>query len=321
MNFYRFINKIIVLFLSLLLLEGCDSWCNSSQKEELLVVLPAWPPDNSGNKSESQYPDYPKLIKWEICLCNSYEETIFYSNETSFTISVNKNEPFSVTATPITQAYKVIQSSDSGNASENMESFETSFFFPSGTVYPFENTENDIITLSWENGFLAECLRVFFKNGIKNGKSNSELKEFALKFNWKKAQNCINNNIQKSIIDENHAVYNPWLINSTRLLENLSNKKFYQSYFNLTNCFDFFLDEIMEDITDLTTVSNQENFHLFSRFIPENEYLYSKNKTMIKMDNPNFFSDGICYGIILNCNSKKIVSKEVIYLPIYHNRL
>ena len=79
MNFYRFINKIIVLFLSFLLLEGCDSWCNSSQKEELLVVLPAWPPDNSGNKSKSQYPDYPKLIKWEICLCNSYEETIFYS--------------------------------------------------------------------------------------------------------------------------------------------------------------------------------------------------------------------------------------------------
>lgn len=307
MRFQKLHQKtLIVLYLSALFLEACSFNSNFSQ-EEILIVLPKWPPD-------SVEEIYPEFVKWEISICHCDRETFFYSTDSSFTISVSKNEPFSVTALPITKAYKIIQQSNDENVllPEKEIPFETAFFFPAGGIYPFFAAENEV-HLIWENGFLAECMRIFFSNNQNNGKSCEELNEFVLKFNWKKAQNYIDEQLQKSIIEENQAVYNPWLIDSTRFLENLSNRKFYQSYLNMANCFDFFLNDINIDFPS--------NPYLLSRFVPENEFLYKKNKTALKKDYPNFFSDGKRYGVILKSNSGKIVSKEVIFMPIYHNRL
>lgn len=128
------------------------------------------------------------------------------------------------------------------------------------------------------------------------------MNSFISHFNWKKAQE----NIEKKISTED-STYNPWLIDSQRLLENLCYGNFKATYLNITGCADIPLKQLFPN----------EELKIMSPFIPENSKLKSAQQISIKKESPTLLSDGKNLGAIITVSSSKKVSKEIIYLPIY----
>lgn len=308
MNFYtKKIRFSFFALFSVFLFCGCGFSADLSEKsvkEEIFVALPAWPP--SGVFRDK----YPELSRWEIDVYSCEKKERFYASGEGFSFTANKNEPFCVTAKPVTRATTCV-------SDEKTCHYETSFFYPAGAIYPYSKNEERSLFLTWENGFTAECMKRIIKSGNETNVSAEVLRQFVESFNWKKASKEIEKRISDSVANDDEAIYNPWLLDSQKILEKLSERKFSASYLNLSGYDDFDLSENL----DFENNCANDDAILFSKFVIENEYLYEKKKIKLKNGVNNYLSDCRKFEIIISVNSGKKLSKETVLLPIYFERL
>lgn len=239
----------------------------------------------------------PSLLYWKIVTTTSSSTESFTTTETSFTMEVTKNSPCSILAYPVTNL-----------ASQN----PVSFYKPAGTIYPYDlQTETHCQKLSWENGFSASCMNRLIANGIEQKLSSSQIKEFISRFNWKKMMETITEKSQSNmnnILQETEVkFYNPWQIDSTKLLENLSNRNFSSSYLEITNQF----------------VINTDSIYpvLESTYVPQNFIMNTNHTLTLKKDTPELLLYDNYYGAYICGSTAKNISLQLIYMPIVKEAL
>jgi len=273
------------IFLCLLFFAGCSFPVGLSQTEELIFSLPEWPPKDNGTTF------YPELYSWKIEINQLGKVVSFYQKEGDFKVTFQKNHPSSITARPIT----ILNDGE-----------KTAYFSPAGFLYPvsFATKKNH---LTWEEGYLAEIMHKIIKSQEETGISDSRLLKFLFSFNWKKAQENINSKIEKSISEEDKVFFNPWLIDTSRFLDNLCYGNFKAGLLNISGTYTYQLDLLFP---------NQE-LEPLSPFIPENAYLSQKKLISLKKERPQLIADGHKNAIIFTPHSAKNLSRVYTYMPIY----
>ena len=266
-----FIVIILCLAPGLACLCGCRLFTDSPAEESLTITLPVWPPEDSLSSS------YPPLSRWHIIIATGEEEQSFYTTDAQVSFSSRKNRPFCLLAWPLTLL-------DNGK--------ECSYFMPAGYLYTQDSREAD-----WKQGFLAYIMKRLFSEGLSQNLSPVEVEYLISTFNWKKAQDAIDNKISQS----DKLFYNPWLLSKSKLLEGISSQGFKASLLNLNG--------------SIALEAPAPN--LLSSFIPENSFLACKNQFTILKNTPLLIGDGHKYGIFITYKSAKNMSLEFIYLPIY----
>ncbi len=275
--------------------SGCSFHTSSSENtyENLVINLPKWPEEN-----------FPSLSRWLIQIESSEISQEFSIQESSFNIQVHKNQPMTIVAIPLTFIKNT--------------SNETQFFYPAGNIYPYfwENLENEKkldgqLQLTWEAGFSALLMKSLFKSRIETGITDEHMNQFIASFNWKKFQRSIEERIQKGIDsfteNENPQFYNPWLLSKEVLLENLSNAIYISSYLDLKS--------ILSVPIANTPLSNMDS--LYSPFIPENQIIMEHQILTVQKNKPYTLLGNETFSAIITCSSKKKLSVQLIYLPIF----
>lgn len=258
------------------------------ETETIQITLPQWPPEDSLKHL------YPELKCWKITIGTPEEITVFYTTDSTVYYNFKINQPACITAAPITLM-------ENGNS--------CNYFKPAGFLYPYAPVTKSQATADWNQGFLAHTMIKILESKKETGVSEQRMEVFLSTFNWKKAQETIENKIGKT--EGGRACYNPWLIDSTRLLENLCYGNFKATYLNLTGCYEFSRDAILQE--------NQ--LILLSSFVSENQNFNDTGKIYLKKDSVNFLCDGKQFGVIIHCKSAKNISREFVYLPIYSEEL
>ena len=283
MSFFNFkAAKFIIIFFTITgLFTNCRLFDEKADVETISLSLPNWPPS----------PDYPPLSRWKITLSKSDERLIFYANtDEILKITLQKNCPFSLQAHPIT----LLQ-----------DGIECSYFYPAGFVYPVSGKNQ----ACWEEGFTAFIMDGLYKNCKNNGFSNSQAARYVSTFNWKKMNSSICEKISASINNETK-FYNPWLCDSAKIIENLSNESFRTSLLSPAATYQLSTESII-----------QEKPRIFSPFIPENPILQKSGQITIKKDSPMLLSDLKEFGLFITYLSAKNVQIEYIYIPIYKEEI
>ena len=296
MSFFYYIRPVRIagfLFLAFLF-SACSLFDENADMESLTINLPDWPPelpvDDSENKEEGLYPE---LSRWKICLTKSDGTSTFYSEPGSNVyVSVQKNSPFCLQAQPITFL-------------ENKK--ECLYFYQAGFIYPAENNKN---AASWKQGFTAFVMDGLYNNCWKNGFSSSQAARYVSSFNWAKFDSVIKEKLSESIKGEGK-FYNPWLCDSGKIIENLSNESFRVSLLSPSACYQLSTE----------TIYNKSGLNVLSPFIPENSVIKKTGQISIKKDSPLLLSDTKEFGLFITYLSAKNLQIEYIYIPIYKEEI
>ena len=271
------------------LLPACKSDLESDE-EKIEVILPSW--DYLTNSAAP----YPPLSRWKIKVSTAQKVSSFYlpAQSSSFTITPKVNSPLSITACPITLL---------------SDGSETQFFKPAGAVYPHSLEVNDdcsslCLTLFWEEGFTADIIEKLIEGKNLSGTSASEMEKFLMEFNWKKFQQKIISNGEKS--SEDSKFYNPWQIDTSTLLDNLSFATFDSNYQKTKYIYSVNLESI-----------NLPQSKILSSYIPENDIIEKLGLIFLKKKTPQTFLIDNTYGARLTATSSKKVSADYTYMPIY----
>lgn len=284
-------------------LTGCKSFLPDSTEKEITVKLPDWPPDDSFTSN------YPQLSRWKITLANADNTTSFFTTSKTLSLTVDKNQPFCILAQPLTFLDQNLYP----------EKSESDYFKPAGFLYPYmekvENTQNQTSNqITWEQGFLAYQMIKIISGKIETGVSESHTNSFLSSFNWKKAQETIENKIsasqlqeQTEVSKETTAVFNPWLIDSYKLLDNLCYGNFKSSFLNITGTYTYELNKLFPN----------GELSVLSSFIPENKTLAQNPHILLQKNSDNFLSNAKNKAVIINCYSAKKVSLVFIFMPIF----
>jgi len=271
---------IAIIFLTLVaggfLFPACQ--LAVSPTEEVTFILPQWPP-----QSELKI-QYPVLSKWLVQVEGPDISQEFFTDETKLEITLPKNIPCSITAAPITNT--------------------TSFFYPAGTIYPYEITTELEQKLTWENGYVATLMQSIYKSPIETGITSEHIQNFQKSFNWKKCQDYI----QKQINSEGEKFYNPWQINTQALLENLCYASFSTTYLTPKNIYTVSLD----------TAGLLQCKSVLSRYIPENQNIIENKVLTLQKNKMELFMCEEKYCAQITCSSSKKVSVAYTYLPILY---
>ena len=283
-----FVQNSPIFIFAMLIFSGCHFMFNLPEQETFQLILPDWPPKDSFMEQ------YPELLQWEITTATSNSITEGYTTEQSVFLSFNKNTPSCVLIQPVTKLAD-------GNPSN--------FFKPAGFLYPYSTINKGAAKADWNQGFLAYSMLTVINSQKETGVSEARMEKFLASFNWKKAQETIDSKFTSSL--ESECVYNPWLIDSQKMLENLCYGNFKATFLNLTGCCQFTLSELTDGKLPV----------VLSAFVPENMYLESKAQIYLKKEQEVILSDGKQYAVKLHCKSAKNLSRELIYMPIYCKRL
>lgn len=241
--------------------------------------------------------NYPDLLKWLVEIESAEISEKLETTDSHLCITVRKNEPLCIKATPITTY---------DNISENC------FFKPAGTVYPYGSNK-----LSWEQGFTAEIMEILFRSRNETGLSVKKVNKFIGSFNWKKMIESIDDKIKKSeenILNaekegENHKTfYNPWQINESYLLENLSYRQFSAYCLNTKSVY---------------TIDRSvfEGDFLLSSFVPENEIIKKYGFCTVKKEVRTSFICSKNKTAHVTYSSAKNISVSYLDLPILRKEL
>lgn len=276
----------ISILTGLFSLNSCSNIFQERLTEEVNLQLPDWPPQQD---IENTYPD---LLYWKIQVMQAGKTQTFCQTENNFKLTFEKNIPVAITAQPITQL------EDGG---------KSNYFLPAGYIYPADYIQEGENIFSWETGFLADLMQKIISSQKETGISDSRLLKFLFSFNWKKARDTINTKIQDSLSDSENALYNPWQIDSCKLLDNLCYGSFKASLLNISGNYTYSLDSLFP---------NQELSPL-SAFVPENDCLMQKNLISLKKEKAQLIADGHKNGIIFTPYSAKNLSRDYVYMPIY----
>ena len=277
----------LLALLSLFLLSSCRLFDEDNTTHTISISLPQWPPDSEN--------DYPPLSRWKITLAqNTGTESFFLaaSPDASLEVSVQKNCPFSVQAAPVTLLQK---------------GQECLYFHPAGCLYP-SSYDSDSLSASWEGGYTAFILQRLYENCAKNGASPAQAASFVSSFNWEKACSLVSTKVQESYGGK---FYNPWLCDTGRLLQNLSDESFRASLLQPSSCYSYSTGEIY----------SRSGLSVLSPFIPENKNILAVHKITLKKDTPLLLSDAKEFGLFITYKSAKNVLIGYIYIPIYKGDL
>ena len=275
------------IFLSLLHISSCHQNSILQTEDEVTIKFPDWSPQITQTS-------WPSLSRWKVSFQSPYESKTWYTVEKEINFKVTKNIPCSFVFTPITIL-------EGGN--------ESSYFYPAGFIYPYSFKGGEIQNGSWEEGFLASIMQRVILSKKESGISEENMENFLLSFNWKKAETIIEENLLES--KESQNFYNPWLIDSQKLLENLSCKKFSSTLLNTTSVYYFSKNQLFS--------GKEEKF--LTPFVPQNEYLQVYNQIPLKKNCPTLIGDGKKEAFIFTVKSAKNISREFIYMPIYFEEL
>lgn len=281
-KFYLYLFGLFFIFVY----PSCTLQTALSQEEEISVIFPPWPPEDSYQE------EYPQLAFWKITITSIEKSESFISSEKSMQINLKKNVPCSIIFQPITYL-----------SSRKL----TEYFFPAGVLYPYEPISENKISATWEQGFLASCMATVINSKKETGITNQHMEEFISSFNWKKAIETIQKKIDENLSSPEKAFFNPWLIDKSRLLENLCYGNFKANFLNPTGIYTFTISNLFPN----------SNTTIISPFIPENLFLPEKNKINLKKNELYSIGDGKSFCLSLICKSAKNVSKEYIPLPIF----
>lgn len=168
---------------------------------------------------------------------------------------------------------------------------------PAGYLYTHTTKEAD-----WKQGFLASIMQRLFSETLSQASSPVEIEYMISTFNWKKAQESIEN----KIIQSNKLFYNPWLLSKPRFIEGITSQGFKATLLNASG------STAVE-----VSIAEKPVPLLLSSFIPENSFIANKNQFTLIKNTPYLIGDGHKYGIFITYKSAKNISLEFIYLPIY----
>lgn len=261
------------------------------EEEKVEFLLPSWPPDDSRKEN------YPALSRWLITASSGQSIYEFYlpSGETSCSLSLKKNTPYAIMASPVTFL---------------TDGRETLFFKPAGAIYPYFTygesnlfSENLKQQLLWEDGFSAH---IFFQI-IKNKPTSEGNIDFLLRsFNWKKFCSKIRTNLLDS---RDGKFYNPWQLSSETII-----KKLFEGSFD-SGCLDTkYVFSV--DLQNLPLTSAADSI-LLSSFIPENETIHLHNQVSVKKSIAQSFLFENQYSVVVTATSAKNLSVLLLYMPIF----
>ena len=268
--------SIVILILLPLLVASCSlvSSLKDTEHEEVKLAFPQWPQT------------LPPLVCWKVeCYKGengSHVVSQYPPDSKSFSLRVRKNTPFYICATPVT-----------GTQTQPQE-----FFKCAGAVYPWS------LELSWSGGYSANLMRTLVLGMEKSGWSASYICANLCQFNWYKLNQVLEQKQQDSL--EEGIFYNPWLLDSQKVLEAIAYKDFTATKLRQSGVFSANLE-----------------FCVYSSYVPENQVCCSKEKAgcvTVKKDEPLLVAvpaESQEYGIILYGSSEKNISLEFISLPIY----
>lgn len=321
MDIFKFFTRI-ASFAIFVFFTSCSFSEVISESDDYKIYLPDWPPEfcaginlpdenqslpvetNSSadfsaphqNSNPQNENPYPPLSRWIIKIWTENEFKQFYTNERSLSLLLDKNKPAAILAYPVTFI------TDENGTRENL------FFKPAGKILPFNisSASANSVTLQWEEGFLAEIF-------VEAAQSNFPVENF----NWNKAQKSI---IKKSE-SSNQNFYNPWFCNKSKILENMMQGNFKETYLNASGCVSLIPGE------DFFKDLNQNEIIILSSYIPLNQFITDLNKVTVLKNQKELFliSDKNQnlqnIGVIIDCKSKKNISADIVYLPIFNDVL
>lgn len=253
-----------------------------SEREEVEFVLPQWPPETY--KSGEQI--YPELSRWIIEIYSAQKEDCFSTTETSISISVQKNRALCILAIPITL-------DSAGN--------EVAFFKPAGSIYPY-SYENGKQNLSWPEGFTCSIFKTLYSSKKETGVTTEHMVRFLESFNWKK----FNETLEKKAT-ESEQFYNPWLLDTFTIMDNLSYGNFKASFLNQKYTYEL----------QLAKLNLPVSVNLLSSYIPENQNILAHGAVTVKKENYCTFSCNTDFAAIILYSSSKKISLEYVFMPIF----
>jgi len=272
------IKLLFFSFISLTFGISCSVYESFSRTEQISILLPAWPPEEVSGVG------YPELSGWQVSLFSSeLSETFFLPAETTvLEKTVSKNDFLAVSARPVTF------STD--------KSYETFFFMPAGSTWPQLCHEN-CLHLTFEDGYASEIMKAVLLNGEKNGYSKEKIRDFLVRFNWKKFSSIIN---EKSGIDD--VFYNPWQLDFSKTVNALTGGNFTAVKLNIKAGNEI---SFPEDITPPP----------LSPYIPENQKITQKQSLPVYTGKENrFLLENDLLLSAFSDDSKK-VSDTTVFMP------
>ncbi len=295
--------KIFILFIAVFSITSCTN--PVYETEELRVLQQIQEYTYGFEDVEFLLPEFSSDLNYELKEWHIHIEGIGYSSEFYTTsgcvhLSVVKNEPLCVVATPI-----FFDKSDSNKTGRI-------FYKPAGSIYPYESYSVNNLTfqqLKWECGFTADLMKSLFMENA--GNNEITISQFISTFNWQKLQCEIDKKIEESKLtffnnSENPIFYNPWLLDKEYLLKNISDSSFSSTYLNLKS--------VLSVDSNILNIGEEL---IESSFVPENNIIKEFQKIIVKKKVDSYFAMADDKEIKVNAVSQKNVSHEYVSMPIY----
>ena len=268
-------------------LSSCSvyEYLSDMKHEKLEVILPDWPQA------------LPELEAWyvKIMPADSSGQIDFTlsPDQKNFIQQVEKNQPLSICAFPVTKKIKNYGTGD--------------FYFKcAGIIYPCECTEIKPgftqTNLTWSGGYASWIMNTLITGAANSGYSKVSIKEYVSQYNWNRLLKSLQQKEEDALEDE-QTFYNPWLLDSQQLLEGISYQNFTATKLNPSGIFSVKLD-----------------FAVLSPYVPENLNKTGTTCVSIRKNIVNLFvlaDEKECnYGILISGVSEKNVSLDFISMPI-----
>ena len=282
--------NFIYSFIMVLALVSCsfEDSLNELEYEKATFVLPQWPRN------------LPPLVCWKVELYAPQNEYYFYAEypagKKDFCCRVKKNSPLYVCAFPVTGSARVHQR----------------FFNCAGAVYPWQSTGINAKTeLSWTGGYAASLAKTLINAAETSGYKGEYVSSYIASFNWLKLNQVLQEKQEEAL--EEQVFYNPWLLDSQKVLEGIAYESFTATKLKMSGVFALNLD-----------------FSVYSAYVPENQLCgpgreseqgrisLQKNRCLLFALPSGEQSEGLCdYGLMIYGESEKKISLEFISMPIY----
>lgn len=284
MKHFIFLFNTLFLLCSFTFLS-CKNISKDFETESITFKLPQVSDFIIEQSEDKSFPRASSVFQWQIEVFSAQKSETFYTNTPTLYFEVQKNTPLCILATPIITI--------------SPEDKQIIFFKPAGAIYPYSDFE-----LSWEGGFSATLMKQLFLNAKENNHSQNYVDTFITSFNWKKFMETIN---QKS---QENPFYNPWQIDSTSLLEELSYGQFKSSLLTPKGVYTI---EIPEELS--------KNKYIFSNYVPEIKAIFQFKKISVQKDCINSFLIDNNFLALVSCSSAKNISLTKVSLPIINLEL
>ena len=259
----------------------CKNISSNLEKETIYFSLPTFPTELEDEQTFD--------LTWQIEIFSADFSDSFYTTENTVKCNVKKNVPFGILATPII------------TFSNNNKSLL--FYKPAGKIYPYSD-----FSLSWEEGFCASLMKQLILNGKENCLDSAYIEKFLSSFNWKKLTETIHSKTEEKA--NNNSFFNPWQIDCTSLLDELSYGQFSATLLNPKSVYHIEIPKPLET-----------NKKILSSYVPENIFINKSKKLTVQKDCLNSYLIDDNFLALVSYSSAKKISVTKVSLPIYNLEL